>query len=114
MLLTAALFFLLCVVELAVGAPATTDPDSEVELVPPLENTEVKSEAENDATVVVVVGPSYDEYDQESFGFGELPSIAGSFGGFGGELEKVKKIDLSSLFGSENDDPSISVSSSVE
>jgi len=109
MLLTADLLYLLGVVQLAVGAPATTaDPDSEVEIVPPLENTEVESEAETDATA------GYDEYDQESFGFGELPSIAGSFGGFGGGLEEVKNIDLSSLFGTENGDPSISVSLSVE
>merc|ERR1719312_1558819 len=112
---TTAVICLLTLLQIAVGAPTTTaDPNTEVELVPPLENSEVENEAANDATVVVVVGPGYDEYDQESFGFGELPSVAGSFGGFGGGLEEVKNIDLSNIFGDENDDPGITVSLSVE
>merc|ERR1719312_1407243 len=112
---TTAVICLLTILQIAVGAPTTTaDPNTEVELVPPLENSEEENEAASDATVVVVVGPGYDEYDQESFGFGELPSVAGSFGGFGGGLEEVKNIDLSNIFGDDNDDPGITVSLSVE
>merc|ERR1719312_1532291 len=112
---TTAVICLLTLLQIAVGAPTTTaDPNTEVELVHPLENSEEENEAANDATVVVVVGPGYDEYDQESFGFGELPSVAGSFGGFGGGMEEVKNIDLSNIFGVDNDDPGITVSLSVE
>eukprot|EP00091_Calanus_sinicus_P006762 TRINITY_DN1750_c0_g1_i16.p1 TRINITY_DN1750_c0_g1~~TRINITY_DN1750_c0_g1_i16.p1 ORF type:complete len:640 (-),score=217.22 TRINITY_DN1750_c0_g1_i16:241-2160(-) len=95
--------FLLAIMAKASAAPAKNEnPDSEVELVQPVENdpTEGSSETEDD-TVVIVVGPGSSEEPGSfgGFGFGDLPGIGGSFNGFGERRPGVQNIDLSSLFG---------------
>jgi len=110
---------LLVILSVTWGAPAKTDPDSEVELVQPVENDPTEVGAGNEAedgTVVIVVGPGSSEdydYDQSSNaggfgGFGGLPSLAGSFGGFGENRPEIRNIDLSNLFGNSETEINLS------
>eukprot|EP00092_Neocalanus_flemingeri_P053830 GFUD01063336.1.p1 GENE.GFUD01063336.1~~GFUD01063336.1.p1 ORF type:complete len:635 (+),score=201.07 GFUD01063336.1:60-1964(+) len=103
----------------AAAAPAAQNdsPDSEVELVQPVENdpTEVggRNEANTDTEIVIVLGPGLTEEDDHQldsgsfggFGFGNLPSLVGSFGA---RVPELTNIDLGNFFGNSESKPSLS------
>merc|ERR1719347_673286 len=116
--------FLSSIIPLTLGAPfnsgssITENPDSEVELVPPVQSSEAEesdgNRSENDTNVVVVVEPVYDEYEynqQGSFGFVGVPSSVGFFDGFRGGRPGVGKSDPRSF--PEYEDPGITVTFSL-
>lgn len=113
--------FLSSIIPLTLGAPFNSEnPDSEVELVPPVQSSGAEesdgNRSENDTNVVVVVEPVYDEYEydqQGSFGFGGVPSSVGFFDGFRGGRPGVGKSDPRSFPEYEYEDPGITVTFSL-
>eukprot|EP00092_Neocalanus_flemingeri_P031309 GFUD01034005.1.p1 GENE.GFUD01034005.1~~GFUD01034005.1.p1 ORF type:complete len:614 (+),score=189.59 GFUD01034005.1:119-1960(+) len=103
----------------AAAAPAAQNdsPDSEVELVQPVENDPTEAgggkETNTDTEIVIVLGPGLTEEDDHQsdsgsfggFGFGNLPSLVGSFGA---RVPEVTNIDLGNFFGNSESKPSLS------
>eukprot|EP00092_Neocalanus_flemingeri_P031308 GFUD01034004.1.p1 GENE.GFUD01034004.1~~GFUD01034004.1.p1 ORF type:complete len:653 (+),score=202.70 GFUD01034004.1:119-2077(+) len=126
-----------CIAAAAAAPAAQNDsPDSEVELVQPVENDPTEAgggkETNTDTEIVIVLGPGLTEEDDHQsdsgsfggFGFGNLPSLVGSFGERVPEVTNIdlgnffgnseSKTSLSDIFGSDGDGSGISLSVSFE